>query len=298
MSQCVRGNIAEGLRSGKSAFCEGRVIVKSAIILMLCWVNLPLMADPQWLPASRHQQFQTFALFADENTGFLIRESGKGWGALGGAVALVEMPDWKMAPQLVLFGSVNTGFRDKTSIIDFATETMDARFGLSVEGSVNPHLRFSAGLVHYSGHAVDGILDASLIPPNLGMDQFFLRVIFDYADHWRVGASFKPVLGSDPGTGFFAADQFIECFPFGVAANAIRLTPFIAVALDEGAVNYAGATFHVQLGVYAGGHTQVERMSTVRFVIGWYTGSDPRLKYAAFMNSKATFVYGGVLFNI
>jgi len=271
--------------------------MRQAIFSILVGASTALGAV-QFLPESHHQQFQTFAFFADEQTGYLVREGNRGWGSLGTSFALMEFPDWPGSPQVIFYGAAHTSFRGKTSIVDFATETMDAKLGIAFEGTVSEKFRFSAGIVHYSGHALDGILDPSLIGLNLSLDQFIFRLIYDDGTHWRMGASFKPVFNSDPGTNLLSGDQFIEVWPFGINANPLSPTPFVAVSADEGGVNYSSASFHVQLGAYFGNHTEKERRTVVRFAIGYYNGSDPRTKYAAFLNSRTHFVYGGVLITL
>ncbi len=269
-----------------------------SIFLLLLLIAQTTAASVAFLPDSRHQQFQTFAFFADEQTGYLLRQGNRAWASFGTSFALLEIPDWQSAPQLIFYGAVHSSFRGKSNIFDFASETMDAKMGFAFEGELSDTLKFSVGIIHFSGHALDGIQDPSLVGPNLSLDQFVVRIIYDDGRNYRLGASIKPVFSSDPGTGVLAGDQFVEVWPFGINPNPLHPTPFVALSADEGGINFSKATFHAQAGVYFGHHTQKERRTVIRFALGYYSGSDPRSKYSAFLNARSSFFYGGILITL
>ena len=134
------------------------------------WAILCQVAAADWvfLPVNRHQQFLTYAFFTEEQTTLAYRDSNRAWAAIGDSLALLEKTDWPFKPQLVMSGSVNVSFRQKSWAFDFATETFDARFSLEVECSVTDNLRFWFGTNHLSGHGADSLLDPAIGPAQFG----------------------------------------------------------------------------------------------------------------------------------
>src|SRR2546430_1867930 len=89
-------------------------------------------ADLLFLPESRQQQHQTYALFTENQSDLLYRSGKRAWGAIGGGIALVDFSNWAGKPQLVMHGSANAGFRLNDRMDTLLTETVDARVGLSL----------------------------------------------------------------------------------------------------------------------------------------------------------------------
>jgi hypothetical protein len=162
-----------------------------------------------------------------------------------------------------------------------------------MEFAQSDSFKFAVGLLHLSGHTVDGILDTDLIAPNLGDNMITIRGIYDQR-FFRLGGTLKLQIETDPAAKFFAADQFLEIFPIGMADT----TPYLAFGLEEDGVHSIGASFHSQLGLLWGNHTQYEKTSSLRIVMGFYTGKDLRLKYAQFKGASMTFFYGGIQANL
>jgi hypothetical protein len=89
----------------------------------------------------------------------------------------------------------------------------------------------------------------------------------------------------------------VEWFPWKAASNPTTATPFLALGLEEYGVHHIDPTLQAQIGIYLGNHFREQYHPTLRFVIGGYTGADPRMKYAAIKLSKVNFIYAGAMFN-
>ena len=107
-----------------------------------------------------------------------------------------------------------------------------------------------------------------------------------------------PIFVSDPPMKVFDANQFAEWFPFGQSTDTRRGTPFLAAGLEEYGPNDVELTFHAQAGVFFGEHMGPHHTAQIRFVAGVYSGSDPRMKYMQFLDSRETFGYLGLMADI
>ena len=266
-----------------------------------CALARPIHANAVFLPESRHQQFLTYALFTEEHSALLIRDSGRAWGSLGGAITLFEESDWLYHPQLVLHGSANSAFRFNPTYLGLLTETTDARAGLAVELSLSEQMRLSIGWLHASGHISDDVTDRRLIGPNLGNDYLPLRLIYDIPSGnlggWRLGLTVRPLIGSDPPMKPLALDQFIEWFPFGVTDNPRAGTLFLTAGFEEYGSDQYRLTTTLQGGIYFGNHTRPQHHTSLRLLVGYYSGWDPSLKYAQFELATTRFAYTGINFD-
>lgn len=271
--------------------------MKFWFVLMLLFVSTA-KADFIFLPESRNQQFRTFGLFIDEQSSVLIRNAGKAWGSLGGAIALAELSEHELKPQLVMHGSANTGFSINKAADTLLTETIDARIGLSVDLNFNPEFRGMVMWTHQSGHISDNVPDADLIGPNLGNEIITLRVLRDINTRWRLGGALRLTVSSDPGMQGLGGEQFVEYFPHEFSEDSHKLNPFIALSTEEYGRSRVELTFHAQVGFAAGNHFLPRKISSMRFVLGYYNGTDPRLKYFQFKRARSEFGYAGVMFEI
>ncbi len=265
--------------------------------LMASLLSCPGKAGWERLPESRHHQFLTHALFTEEQTTFVIRDSSRVWAALAGSLALIENTDTPLKPQLVAFVSMNLSFRYKSSVLEYNVETFDGRFGLAVEMNLSDSARLSIGVLHLSGHAADSILDADLITPNVGQDALFARLIYDLNSQFRFGTTLRPLIGSDPVSNAFAADQFVEWYPFAYSGDQRTPRPYLALGLEEYGRHTVKLSFHAQLGVAFADHFLPKKVSNLRVVFGYYTGQDLRLKYAQFKENDSRFIYIGTMIN-
>lgn len=250
------------------------------------------------LPPTRHHQFLNLATLTEEKTGIVMREGGRAWGGIAANVSLVELSEFSFKPQLVLYGIVDVSFRSNTWAFDFLTETFDARFGMAWESVVDESLRFSVGLLHYSGHTADSVLNPELVPPNMGDDVILGRVVYDYGKTLRLGLTLRPAINSDPRKQFFGAEQFVEWFPWGGNESATSPSPFLAAALEEDGPRKIELNYHIQAGVHLGNHFSEAGRQSMRVVIGYYDGLDPRLKYGRIKQTRSHFVFAGLWFNI
>ena len=267
-------------------------------ILLISSFLTNAFADTVWLPESRHQQFTTYALFIDNQSTLLYQSSGRAWASVDASIALLEKTDLESSPQLIFHGSANSGFRMSSNLSTLLTETTDARVSLLLQGHKTEHLRWSAGWMHYSGHISDNVADPELIGPNIGFEQLFLRVVADYDDDFRVGGTLKPFIGTDPGLKTFAADQFIEWYPWGTAHLASRPTPFLALGLEEYGRRKIDPSVNLVAGAYMGNHLHATHKTSMRYVLGYYAGPSPQLKYMAIKDEKTRFLYTGIIFEL
>jgi hypothetical protein len=268
-----------------------------AILLCSLFSLMPFFAaaaqsEVVTLPESRDEQYRTFGLFIDNQSSALFMPTGNNvWLSLGEQLPLVEFKDWYGSPQLVMYASVNAGDTVPGSTI--LMETIDIRLGLSYEFSFNEKSRMAISVQHLSGHTSDSIQDQSLVAPNLGDEQILVRYFHDIEDRFRVGGTLKPFFAADPGMVHYASDQFGEWYPWGTAPSFDKFTPFIAGSLDESGPDKVRVNYHAQMGVYIGNHLQPVYKPNVRFVVGYYNGVDPRLKYAQLKDGLQRFYYIG-----
>jgi hypothetical protein len=177
------------------------------------------------------------------------------------------------------------------------TDTVDVRVGLLFLFRLSESARLSVGWTHFSGHISDNVLDPALIGSNLGDETIPIRFVYDMGKYARLGASFKPYIGSEPSMKFFAADQFAEWFPWG-ANDSAQGTPFLAVGCEEYGPHHLDFLLHVQVGIYFGNHLTERHRPGFRVALGFYNGPDPRLKYAQYKDESARFGYLGILFDL
>ena len=250
------------------------------------------------LPESRYHLINTYGLFFEEQTSLLSRNGGRAWGALGNAIPLLEQSEWAGRPQLVIHASVNASFRLNPKGDTLLTETIDARAGLLILQEWSDSLRTMVMWTHQSGHVSDNVQDFELFGSNLGNEILTVRVVQDLEHRFRIGASIKPVLGSDPGMMRLGAEQFAEWYPWSASENPKKLSPFLAAGLEETGRNSWGLGFHTQVGLVAGHHLTPKKVTSLRMVAGYYNGVDPRLKYFQFFNRRSQFVYLGLMVDL
>ncbi|MBI3542781.1 MAG: hypothetical protein HY075_05840 [Deltaproteobacteria bacterium] len=271
--------------------------MKRTLVAALLLAALPAAAhafETELLPDSRHQLFQPYSFFTDPQTTLLWRTPRKGWGEVGGTFAALEVTDWAWRPQLIIQGSASAAYRFNDKYDTLLTETIDARVGLAVDLAIAPDSRLEVSWTHWSGHVTDNVPDVSLLGSNSGDELIAFRLTHDIGERWRVGGTLKPIVGSEPGMKFFAADQFVEWFPWGQAADYQHASPYVSLGFEELGVDHLMFTYHLQLGLLFGNHFREKHHQSLRPVAGYYRGIDPRLKYAQFMLSRAEFGYFGL----
>lgn len=269
---------------------------KLTIAIAILALSQNLRAELVFLPESHHQQFLTYAFFLEEHTSLVARNANRAWGSLAASIALLEKSDWRS--QLIAFGSANSSFRLNERRDTLLTETIDARAGLRIELNATEKTRVSIGWTHESGHVSDNIENLELLGSNLGNEILHGRVFYDCIEQVRIGATLKPVIGSDPGMKTWGSDVFFEVFPLGQSTNPRKPVPYLALGLQQTGTDVIRLTRELQLGVYFGNHTQLIHKSTLRVVAGYYNGVDPRLKYAQIKFSTVEFGYLGLNFDL
>lgn len=200
-------------------------------------------------------------------------------------------------PEIIFTATANAAmhFNDNYRIW---TETIDARVGCAFEYEFDPALRASIGISHNSGHAADGIADLDLYEPTLGEEFVPLKAVYDWGTRLRVGATFKPfILAFPTEVQFFSADAFVDYFPWG-QDNPHQPAPYVSFGIDEMGVGHPFYTFHGQLGVLLGNHFGRGHHQTIRGVVGYYNGADPRMKYFQYRQATMDFAYIGIMGDI
>jgi hypothetical protein len=273
------------------------------LILLAFGITAAPRAQAAWtfFPESDNQRYRTFGLFFDQQSTAVNYGAARFWGALGGNTALVGDPDSDAHPQLVVTATANAALHYNESFRIW-TDTIDARVGFSYQMELNPQLRFSVGFIHDSGHAVDGMATqdlAELYEPTLGQESLPIRFIYDLDRQFRFGVTLKPFLRAFPEMERFAAEEFAEWFPWSASDDRKTANPYIALGLDHrGPKGQLKHTLNAQIGVYWGNHFDRGFRQTIRTVVGYYTGADPRLKYFEFRAATLSYAYLGLMFDI
>lgn len=269
------------------------------LFIFFC-LMMPIFARAEWvvLPESKHQLFETFGLYIDEQSMILLRDSGRAWAAIGGSLGLLGNEELPLKPQLVIHGSANAAFQINQRGDTLLTQTVDARLGLAIDLQFDESFRGNVTWTHQSGHVADNVPDLDLFGSNLGNEIIDFRVVKDLQSKIRVGGGIRPTVGSDPGMIVFGEEQFVEYFPFEEGANPHEFKPYIACGFEEYGRGTIQFSSNFQIGYAAGSHFRKERHSSLRAVLGYYTGNDPRLKYYQFKHSRLGFAYAGLAFDL
>lgn len=260
-------------------------------------------ADWQLAPKNSHALYQSYGLYNEPQSQLLYQSAGRLWAGLGGSFALVGDPDSPAHPQLVLLAS--------TQIVSMpgggsrlAMDSLNVRLGAAYESAINPLMRLSLGVLHVSGHAVDGGVEldfASAFASGVEAHdtRLFGRFVYDLGPYVRAGATVGPVLGSDTPMESFFAQQFVEAHPWGGADDSRSPSPYAALGLEQEGTHQTGFknALHAQIGVYLGNHFSNDPKPTLRAVAGFYTGFDPRVAYFRLAGRATTFGYTGLMFD-
>jgi hypothetical protein len=267
--------------------------MKSFFFIPLLFILSFPAAGVDLLPVSRHQQYQTYGLLLEDNTFILTQTQNRSFNQLGGSMALLEFPEAKFKPQIILSGTVNAAIRFQGG--DLLTETADNYINLISEYTIDDSTRFSIGFRHQSGHVTEDVKDKSLASFNSGNEIITFRWVKDYKNQYRIGGTFKPVIYSEPRLNNWGSDQFLEWFPRGFATNRKSFSPYVAAGLEQSGTRDLILTQQLQTGFYIGNHHEPSQAPTIRFVLGLYKGIDPRLKYAQLKRARSSFGYAGLM---
>lgn len=271
------------------------------LALAICLSYSPLsLADWNFLPASRHPLFITYGLFTEEQTSVIIKDEDRAYLALGGSWTLLEQSTAWGQPQFLFSATVISSFGSSSErAFQYAAQSMDVRGQLAVEWTPARDWRFSVGAEHVSGHVLEGIPEKQLVAPDLGGDDLVLRYLHDFDARFRLGTTLRLFAQRSPDGKPVAADQFAEWFPWGADTPTARAVhaPYLAIGFEEDGYQTYYLSFHAQLGLLYGYHFQPEKQTSLRTVVGYYHGPDPRLKYFAYLQSQADFLYIGCIVN-
>src|SRR4051812_12598356 len=95
--------------------------------------------------------------------------------------------------------------------------------------------RASLGVFHVSGHVLETVPDKQLVPYDLADDGFKVRVVHDWTDRVRVGATAHWMWHRSPQGQAMSFDQFAEWFPWGADGpnRVASASPYGAVGVEE-----------------------------------------------------------------
>jgi hypothetical protein len=252
------------------------------------------------VPQSRHHLFQSYSFFIEQHNMIIWRGASRFWAAVATTFPIVGDNASSWHPQLLFHFSGNDSMHVNDGGGVF-TETLDTRIGFSVEfQSPFWDLRGSIGYFHESGHTVDGTDDPNLGPLNLGDNVFRIRILRDFDRYVRAGITFVPISHAIPDNLISGMDEFVEVFPFGYREDPHSFSPYISGGIGNRIdfYNGGGAIYNVQVGVAAGSHFNLEHTHVLRLVAGYYSGPDPRSKYAQFYGAHSNFGYVGTMFDL
>lgn len=271
------------------------------MIVLALFATPDTRADWTLIPESRHQLYQSYSFFIEQSNAIFYRGQGEYWATVATNLPIVGNNDSPLHPQLIFHLSGNDSMHiDSTGGV--FTETLDTRIGLMFESGLPWwDLRASVGFLHESGHAVDGISDLSLLPAtlNLGDNVIRFRFLRDFDQKVRVGITIDAIIHAIPEDVASGIDEFIEYFPWGSNEDSRwLLRPYAAVGLIEGFSFNGINALNAQIGLSFGKHFEAQHGHTLRAVLGYYGGIDPRAKYAQFVGDTVSFGYTGLMFDL
>lgn len=255
-------------------------------------------ADLQFLPKSSHQQFQTYGLLQDFQSFALYSQDGAHRGGLGGALTLAGDPDSTARPQLVLLSSMDSTVQENSGG-GLGLASIDVRLGGAIEWALNSLMRFSVGVAYSTGHVSDGVTNSNLRLRELSDTRAFGRFIYDLGPYARATVTLAPIFQSTPGMLALSASQSLEIHPLSGADDPQKPSPYVALGLTQEGTTAFGlqTSFHAQLGAYLGNHFSADGKSTLRPVLGYYSGADPALKSFRILGETVSFFYVGLMFD-
>jgi len=250
------------------------------------------------MPESRHSLYRTYTLLYDEQTSLIVRDGGSAIGIIGGYFTVLEATGLPGHPQLSLHGTAASYFAFPTGSGPLLTQAVDARVGLALDFEIDPSNRASLIWTHQSGHLGDDVVNPVLAAKNLGNEILTFRFIHDIDDTARLGASFRPNVSADPTMLVFGAEQFAEWFPWHAAKNPHSMAPFVGFSMEEYGHSSLDLSANFMIGLASGNHLQGTKHPSLRVVMGYYSGTDLRLKFYEFDKTMMKFAYGGIQVDI
>ena len=248
-----------------------------------------------FMPEKESQLFQTYGLFTEEGQTAIFNQGGSHfWVELAARVTILQFEHLIFKPQLIINAGVMDSLRYEKK--EFQSDTQDLRVGLGLLMTVDSQTRFMLTLSHLSGHVLEDVPNKSLIPVDVGDESLGARLIHDWDKYFRLGVDLKYIFGTEGGVERVNSDQFVEWMPLGEKGWKSKYTPYLAVGLEENGYASYYLSSHAQVGLYWGNHFEEKHSEVVRLVLGYYSGLDPRQKYAHFEHSKAQFLYGGLAY--
>jgi len=241
-------------------------------------------AEPQILPenAYRDPTIST-TIFEDPYTGFLFRDDNRVVGNIATNIPLLSFNEGK--DQIFLQASVESSLRDAG--VTLYAETLDMRIGMNWTHPLADHWWVTAGLQHMSGHVMDDVIEKSLIPLNMGIDEIPFRLVYRDKNGIKSGLHLSLDTGrSDPASRFVAGGVFGE-YHF---------------SHDE-----AGDGFYVGTNLYFAENLNIGLSTTteagyvyhrMHCLLGYHSGADPRLKQEMFLGTTAYFWFAGFRYEI
>ena len=259
----------------------------------------PSYAEWTTLPESHHQLYDQWGTLLDEQSSLLNYGQARVWTGLGGTLPILGNETSLHHPELVIHASANAGLHYNDNLRIW-TETLDVRLGLAFEWEYNENLRFSVGYTHFSAHSADGLSDQDydLMAPSVGQESVPIRAVYDLDKTFRFAVTLRPFVRSYPSVRRVWFDQSVEYYPWGAKDSKTEFSPYVSFGLEESGVDSYILTYHAQLGAYIGNHFGKGHHQTLRGVLGYYNGADPRLKYFELRSAQQQFAYLGFMFDL
>ncbi len=220
-------------------------------------------------------------IFDDPYTGMVLRTENRTVGTVA-----VSFPILTLDPQNHLYAQTGVESTLRLEGISFSPETLDLRVGLNWVHIFDEHFSLSLGISHESGHVMDNVIETELIPYNIGVDGFPIRLIYKPFANVEIGLHELVVIDAIPRSRELIGGLFFEYYPWTLP-------------------NHNG--FYIQSDLYfpenpSIGLTTTEqigyRYDTAHFVAGYHSGADLRLKHQLVLNSTSYFWYTGIRFEI
>lgn len=250
-------------------------------ILSLFFSKQIISAHAEFLPQGKASDpTNSVILFEDPYTGFLLRSDNRTLGTVA-----ISLPLYSFEHDLIYaYTGVEATLRNQGA--SFNSETLDLRVGAKWVHPFSEHIYGSLGLGHTSGHVVDDVIEKGLVPFNVGIDGFPLRLVYSTLEHFRFGLHGVVPIGSDPPTRLFTLGWLTEFYFTDL--NSIS-------GWMIGNDIYLPENPNIVLSTVT---ELVYRYRQARLMVGFHTGADVRLKHQLFLKSQVNFGFAGFRFEI
>lgn len=258
--------------------------MKSRIIiagLLLIFYSQMRAAHAEFLPQNKMSDPTTsVVLFEDPYTGFLLRSDNRTLGTVA-----ISIPLYSFGNELIYaYTGIEATLRNQGA--SFNSETLDLRVGAKWVHPFTENFFVALGIGHTSGHVVDDVIEKGLVPYNVGIDGFPIRLVYSTPEHFRFGLHGVVPIDSDPPTRFFIGGWFTEFYFSDLTATSGWMIGNDLYLPENPAISVSTVT------------ELVYRYRQARVMAGFHTGADVRLKHQLFLKSQVNFGFVGFRYEI